>query len=114
MFNTGASLGITFDKNNFDDPLTLPEGDLRLRGMAQGLRIEGIGPVTYTFQNGNEEEVAITSNCFYVPGAKVRLLSPQRLFNLEEHGVSGRYEGDENHFKLVFNSGTTLTVDLGL
>ena len=49
VFDTGASLGITFDKNDFDGPLTVPEGDLRLEGMAQGLKIKGIGPVIWTF-----------------------------------------------------------------
>ena len=35
IFDTGASLGITFDKNDFDGSLTVPEGDLHLGGMAQ-------------------------------------------------------------------------------
>ena len=109
IFDTGASLGITFDKNDFDGPLTLPEGDLRLRGMAQGLRIEGIGTVTYTFQNGNDDEVEIKSNCFYIPKAKVHLLSPQRLF-CQKQGVSGKYQGDETSFQLIFNDGPKLTI----
>ena len=46
IFDTGASLGITFDKDDFDGSLTIPEGDLRLGGMAQRLKIEGIGSVT--------------------------------------------------------------------
>lgn len=46
IFDKGASLGITHCKEDFDGPLTLPEGDLRLGGMAQGMRIEGMGPVT--------------------------------------------------------------------
>jgi hypothetical protein len=110
IFDTGASLGITFNKMDFDGPLTKPEGDLRFGGMAKGLKIEGIGPVTWTFRNGNHEEVQIRSNCYYVPNAKVRLLSPQRLFN-RERGVGGKFEGDESAFKLVFHNGPTLTVD---
>jgi hypothetical protein len=39
IFDTGASLGITFDETGFDGPLTVPDGDLRLGGMAQGLKI---------------------------------------------------------------------------
>ena len=79
--------------------------------MAQGLQIAGIGPVTWTFRNGNEEEVQIRSNCYYVPNAKVRLLSPQRLFN-HERGVGGKFEGNESTFSLIFdNGGPTLTVE---
>ena len=61
VFDTGASLGITFDKNDFDGPLTVPEGDLRLGGMAQGLKIEGVGPVTWTFRNTDGSELMIRS-----------------------------------------------------
>ena len=46
IFDTGASLAITFDKTDFDGPLTVPKGDLRLGGMANGLKIEGVGSVT--------------------------------------------------------------------
>ena len=110
IFDSGASLGITFDKNDFDGPLSKPEGDLRLGGMASGLLIEGIGSVSYTFRNGNGTEIQIRSNCYYVPGAQVRLISPQRLFN-SARGVGGKFVGTENDFKLVFDNGTELTVD---
>ena len=49
IFDTGASLGITFDREDFDGPLTIPDGNLRLGGMAQGLKIEGVGSVNWTF-----------------------------------------------------------------
>jgi hypothetical protein len=110
IFGSGASLGITFDKNDFDGPLSKPEGDLRLGGMASGLLIEGIGSVSYTFRNGDGTEVKIRSNCYYVPGAQVRLISPQRLFNSDK-GVGGKFVGTEHEFKLVFDNGTELTVD---
>jgi hypothetical protein len=110
IFDTGASLGITFDKRDFDGPLTVPDGDLRLGGMAQGLKIEGIGPVTWTFRNDDGSEVQIRSNCYYVPGAQAQLISPQRLFN-KNRGVGGRFEGSENDFTLRFDAGPTLTVE---
>ena len=94
--STGASLGITFDLNVFDGPLTKPEG--------------GLGPVIWTFRNGNKNEVQIRSNCYNVPKAKVRLLGPQRLFN-HERGVGGKFEGNESTFKLIFDKGgPTLTI----
>ena len=46
IFDTGASLAITHDKSDFSGPLTLPKTDLRLGGMANGLKIEGVGPIT--------------------------------------------------------------------
>ena len=36
----------------------------------------------------------IRLQCYYVPESKMRLLSPQRLFN-KKKGVIGKFEGDE-------------------
>jgi hypothetical protein len=63
-FDTGAFLGITFDKNDFDGTITVPEGDLQLGDMAEGLKIEGIGPVSWTFQNSDGSEPTIRSQYY--------------------------------------------------
>ena len=110
IFDTGASLGITFDKDDFDGPLTIPEGDLRLGGMASGLKIEGVGPVTWTFRNSDGTELQIRSQCYYVPAAKVRMISPQRLFNKTE-GIVGNFPGDEDSFSLEFEGCQWLVVE---
>lgn len=110
IFDTGASLGITHDIHDFDGPLTVPEGELRLGGMAQGLLIEGIGPVTWTFRNSDGSEVEIRSNCYYVPNSKVRLISPQRLFNAAK-GIRGKFEGNEQAFHLAFDNCRILTLE---
>jgi hypothetical protein len=111
IFDTGASLvGITYDRMDFDGPLSVPEVDLRLGGMAQGLKIEGIGAVTWTFRNVDGSELTIRSQCYYVPNAKVQLLNPQRLFN-KSKGVSGKFEGDEESFSLQFDGFHRLIVE---
>ena len=110
IFDTGASLAITPDKSDFDGPLTIPKGDLRLGGMANGLVIEGVGPVTWTFTNPDGTEVRIRSMAYYVPGAKARLLSPQRLFD-PKTGVRGRYEGDHKSFRICIANSATLTIE---
>lgn len=110
IFDTGASLGITFDKEDFDGPLTIPEGDLCLGGMAQGLKIAGVGPVTWTFRNPDGSEIKIRSQCNYIQEANVRLISPQRLFN-KSKGVTGKFEGDEDTFTLQFDGGHRLVVE---
>jgi hypothetical protein len=73
IFDTGASLAITHDKFDFSGPITLPKTDLRLGGMANGLKIEGIGPITWTFSNGAEAPMTVTGMAYYVPQAKARL-----------------------------------------
>jgi hypothetical protein len=47
---------------------------------------------------------------YYVPGAKARLLSPQRLFD-QSTGVKGKYEGDHKSFRLHIENSATLTID---
>ena len=111
IFDTGASLAITPDKSDFDHgTLSVPQGDLRLGGMANGLKIEGMGPVTWTFSNGVSDEVVVRGMAYYVPKSKARLLSPQRLFD-SSTGTQGRYEGDQHSFRLYFADNPPLIVE---
>ena len=82
IFDTGASLAITYDKTDFDGPLTVPKGDLRLGGMANGLRIEGIGLITWTFKNGTRSEVCVTSMAYYLLRTKSQgsVIKPSTTF----------------------------------
>jgi hypothetical protein len=111
IFDTGASLAITHDKLDFSGPITLPKTDLRLGGMANGLKIEGIGPVTWTFSNGAEAPITVTGMSYYVPQAKARLLSPQRLCNATTGTIAGRFEGDNHSFRLHFPGQPPLVIE---
>ena len=46
--------------------------------------------------------MTIISSAYYVPGAKARLLSPQRLFNAKQ-GVTGNFVVEESHATLRFD-----------
>ena len=109
--DTGASLAITHDKNDFDGPLTVPKGDLRLGGMANGLNIEGFGSFTWTFRNGTGEDVCVRGLAYYVPKTTARLLSPQRLFDASSTGLQGNYEGDQSSFRLFLQGCAPLIVE---
>ncbi len=110
IFDTGASLAISPEKADFDGPLTIPKGDLRLGGMANGLKIEGLGSITWTFSNGAGDDVVVRGMANYVPKAKARLLSPQRLFDTST-GTQGRYEGDQQSFRLYLDGSSPLVVE---
>ena len=100
IFDTGGSLAITLNKTDFDGPLTIAKGDLRLGGMANGLEIEGMCSVAWTFSNGSAADVVVRGMAYYVPKATARLLSPQRLFDALT-GIQGRFEGDhQQSFRL--------------
>jgi hypothetical protein len=100
IFDTGASLAITPSLSDFDGPLSLPKGDLRLGGMANGMRIEGLDTVTWDFVNTTGPNVRVQGLAYYVPASKARLLSPQCVFN-PSTGVTGHYKGGTNHFFCV-------------
>ena len=108
IFDTGASLSITPHKSDFTSSLTTPPGDLRLGGMANGLKIDGIGSVTWIFKNFSGPDVSIDCMAYYVPGAKARLLSPQRLLDSDSNG---KYEGDAKHFRLHLSNKPILTIE---
>jgi hypothetical protein len=54
--------------------------------------------------------LTIHSKCYYVPDAKARLISPQRLFNSNQ-GVLGQYIVQENHSTLIFDGVGELQID---
>ena len=83
IFDPGASLAISPFKEDFIGECSAPEHPLFLGGLANGMPIEGIGTVEWTFRAG-KQNLAIKTKFYYVPRCKARLISPQRLFNKNE------------------------------
>ena len=73
-------------------------------------KIEEVGPVTWTFSNEDGSKVQICSQCYFVPQSKMRLISPQRLFN-KEKGVNEWYKANAEAFMLQFEGCPCLTVE---
>jgi hypothetical protein len=94
IFDTGASLAITPELSYFVSTLKPLARPMKLGGMANGIKIKGIGIIAWTFTAKDGTEVQIHTEELYVPEAKQRLLSLQRLFNLKK-GIFGSYSGDE-------------------
>jgi hypothetical protein len=93
IFDTTASVVIAPNIGDFiEDPKPLPRR-MTLGGMANDLKINGVGTVPWTFTPKDGSEVQIRTQAYWVPSAKARLLIPQRLFN-KKQGVFGQYEGD--------------------
>ena len=101
IFDSGASLAISFAKSNFVGPIRPLEGQ-SLGGLANGLSIAGIGTVHWKFRT-KDSILTVASSAYYVPGAVARLISPQRLFNAER-GVTGYFKVEEHNSTLVFDN----------
>jgi hypothetical protein len=102
IFDTGASLAITPDVDDFIDPPTSLGTTMKLGGMANNLEIRGVSTVCWTFEADDRSDIQIRTQAYWVPKSKARLLSPQKLFH-KKSGTFGRYEGDENEFRLFLN-----------
>jgi hypothetical protein len=98
IFDTGASLTISPHWSDFLDVKPLAKRT-QLGGMGKGLEIEGIGDLVWTFDATDGSVVEIRTNAYYVPGAKARLLSPQKLFD-NKRGVFGHFYGEEDKVSL--------------
>jgi len=102
IFDSGASLAISGNREDFVGDLVTPKTDLRLGGMAQGMKIEGIGTLKWTFVSETGNDVTIRAQAYYVPAARARLISPQRLFR-KEAGTGGQYIVGETCSTLMFD-----------
>lgn len=108
IFDTGASPAISGNKDVGE--ITPPKNQLTLGGMANGLDIEGLGIVHWTFTTAQGQSFVVISQCYYVPKAKVRLISPQRLFR-KSVGVIGEFICTEDSCRLEFENHPTLNVE---
>jgi hypothetical protein len=109
IFDTGASLSITHDLGDFVDPPKPLARPMRLRGFANGTKIEGIGIVAWTFTGKDGTEVQLLLEAYYVPTSNQRLLSPQTLL-CKEKGIFGSYSGDEEKFELKLNDQAVISI----
>jgi hypothetical protein len=101
IFDTGASLAISPKRGDFVNEPTPLNRPTTLGGMANDLEIKGIGTVVWTFDANDGTEIQIRTQTYWVPGAKSRLLRPQKLYN-KKQGVFGHYQGNEDIFCLYF------------
>ena len=54
--------------------------------------------------------MTVVSSTYYVPMAKARLISPQRLFNSNK-GVTGKFIVEERHATLSFDDSGNIHID---
>ena len=100
IFNSGASLAISFAKENIVEPIR-PLVNRQLVGITNVLDIKGIYTVKWKLRVEGKV-LTILSLCYYVPGAHAWLISPQRIFNRQQ-GVTGHFMVTESGTSLIFD-----------
>ena len=113
IFDTGASLAFTGNKQDFLPNTYKEVHSLKLGGMAAGATIDGAGDIVWTFAFSNGDQLSICTRCYYVPSATTRLLSPQKLLN-KQNGQSGKYWGDEEMFHLDYDKQPSIDIPYSL
>lgn len=79
ILDTGASISISPYKTDFITPIK-PVQQVKIKGIASGLNVEGIGDISYTFFNDNgEKQKLLLQGCLYVPQCSVRLICPRQI-----------------------------------
>lgn len=79
IWDSGASISISPDRNDFVGPLESPPFGMKLQGIAKNLRVEGIGHVAWSFIDVTGRLRTLKVKALLVPKASVRLLSISSL-----------------------------------
>lgn len=85
VFDTGASVSISNEPSDFvswDQRVDVPS----LQGITSAATVQGSGLVRWYLQDDQGNEHCIEIHAYFVPNAKVRLLSPQRYMKQSQHG----------------------------
>jgi hypothetical protein len=78
-WDSGASISISPNKGDFVGPVTTADIGTRLKGIVKGLSIQGQGHVMWTVLDTSGQLRALKVPAYYVPQARVRLLSTTSL-----------------------------------
>lgn len=87
VFDTGATISVTPRESDFIS--WEQKGDLstRLNGITASTEVCGIGTVRWTLRDDRGRRRIIETKAYYVPDARVRLLSPQRYLHEQQGGT---------------------------
>lgn len=103
--DTGASISITPNLTDFIGPL-VQCSTKTLQGLQGGVAVVGHGTVSWTVRDTNGCIRNIRTKAFYVPAARIRLLSPQTYF--QEH-QAGHMTVNGTTLTMVLPEGSTLS-----
>jgi hypothetical protein len=87
VWDTGASMSCSPDKNDFDESMDEVSGPKYLEGIGAGLKIAGKGYVLWAVHDDHGTLRHLKIPAYYAPGLKIRLLSVASLLQTydQEH-----------------------------
>jgi hypothetical protein len=116
ILDSGSSIAITFDKSDFISKIH-PFQHSKIKGIAEGLAIQGIDTVQWTVLDTNNKLCHLELEALYVPDSPVCLLPPQQLSSENNHAQNGAWIGStckvfyDNHvIEFSYNASSNLPV----
>ena len=92
VYDTGATISVSPCESDFisweargDDLKT------RLKGINSSASVLGVGIVRWTIRDDRGRQFKLETKAYYVPEARVRLLSPQRFFHEQGQNAGGQF-----------------------
>ncbi|KAG7369081.1 reverse transcriptase RNA-dependent DNA polymerase [Nitzschia inconspicua] len=106
VVDTGASVSITPDINDFIGPISPPDLP-SLQGLGNSSVVEGVGTVEWQVRDFLGNVRTIRTKAYLVRTAPVRLLSPQTYF---KEGLRGRLTVTHDRTELTLHDGSILSL----
>jgi hypothetical protein len=72
---SGASVSLSYDKKDFVGELRKPSTIMKLKGIAKGIRIEGIAHASFSMTDSTRQLRTVRTKAVYCPQSTVKLLS---------------------------------------
>lgn len=94
LWDTGATSSVGNHQSDFVGPIEPSIHAKVMKGIAKGLKIEGIGKISYQVVSDTGKTFIIESPAFYVPDANRKIFSPQAYF--QHMGQSSKSGQDKN------------------
>lgn len=105
VLDTGASTSVTPVREDFIEPLQLPATSV-LHGLKGEVQVIGYGKVRWTVHDLYGRTRTLQTHAYYVPGAKIRLFSPQVYFQEQK---KGHCIIEQNHVTMTLPDSSALT-----
>jgi hypothetical protein len=102
VFDTGATIGVTPFASDFESWETTSH-HLRLHGITSETEVRGVGIAKWEIRDDKGMKHVLRHRAYYVPSAKIRLLSPQVFIRQPENkGGKGMFAVSEDGAVFIF------------
>ena len=111
VIDTGCSLSLTPVLDDFVGPIE-PSTVHEMTGVADKVKVVGIGTVEWNIRDLYGNVGIVRTRAYYVPGATIRLFSPQEYCaeeKLHPDGFRPSFRGDGEYLTLTLRTGDDLT-----